>query len=456
MLTNLDPAAIAAALEAVADIQLRIDRQGVVTEVSVTNAELSDLRHAPWQGQAWLDIVSPEHRDKAADAVAKARRQPGTPTRVDVGHPWQGLEGGIPISYRLVCAEPEGPVFAIGVDLRAISSLRQQLVNAQQAMEQDYWATRQIENRYRRLFEMASDGFLVVDDSSGRILEANRRATELLSGQLDSIVGRAFPMGFADPSTSTVTDILARARVTGSADCEISLSHEGQAAHLTVTFIRQGNDARFLIKLSADRDPGLVAQTACDRMIESAPDAILVLDDRGSVISANNTFLEWTQTASTEQVIGRAAETWLGRSAVDMTVLLNNLRQQRFVRLYASVLRCSAGTTTDIEISAVRLPGNDVQYGLFLRDVARRVTAEHPMTQQLPRSIEQITRRVGRVPLKELVRESTDVIEALCIEAALALTKDNRASAAELLGLSRQSLYTKLRRYGIGESDGSE
>ena len=50
------------------------------------------------------------------------------------------------------------------------------------------------------------------------------------------------------------------------------------------------------------------------------------------------------------------------------------------------------------------------------------------------------------------MRESTDVIEALCIEAALKLTRDNRASAAEILGLSRQSLYTKLRRYGIGES----
>ena len=55
------------------------------------------------------------------------------------------------------------------------------------------------------------------------------------------------------------------------------------------------------------------------------------------------------------------------------------------------------------------------------------------------------------MPLKELVRETTDVIERLCIEAALELTGDNRASAAEILGLSRQSLYVKLRRYGLGD-----
>ena len=71
----------------------------------------------------------------------------------------------------------------------------------------------------------------------------------------------------------------------------------------------------------------------------------------------------------------------------------------------------------------------------------------------MPRSVEQLTELVGRVPLKELVRESTDMIERLCIEAALELTGDNRASAAEMLGLSRQSLYAKLRRYGLGDLD---
>ena len=33
------------------------------------------------------------------------------------------------------------------------------------------------------------------------------------------------------------------------------------------------------------------------------------------------------------------------------------------------------------------------------------------------------------------------------------LAGNNRASAAEMLGLSRQSLYVKLRRYGIGPDE---
>ena len=52
-----------------------------------------------------------------------------------------------------------------------------------------------------------------------------------------------------------------------------------------------------------------------------------------------------------------------------------------------------------------------------------------------------------------VLHETTDVIEKLCIEAALELTKNNRASAAEMLGLSRQSLYSKLHRFGLSGPD---
>ena len=56
---------------------------------------------------------------------------------------------------------------------------------------------------------------------------------------------------------------------------------------------------------------------------------------------------------------------------------------------------------------------------------------------------------VGSASLKEIVSETTDVIEKICIEAALEITNNNRAAAAEMLGLSRQSLYVKLSKFDI-------
>ena len=54
---------------------------------------------------------------------------------------------------------------------------------------------------------------------------------------------------------------------------------------------------------------------------------------------------------------------------------------------------------------------------------------------------------VGSATLKEIVTDTTDVIEKICIEAALEITNNNRAAAADLLGLSRQSLYVKLSKF---------
>ena len=70
--------------------------------------------------------------------------------------------------------------------------------------------------------------------------------------------------------------------------------------------------------------------------------------------------------------------------------------------------------------------------------------------------MEQLTALVGRVSLKNLVRDTTDLVERYFIEAALESTGDNRTSAAEVLGVSRQSLYVKLRRYQLGLSEGVE
>ena len=90
--------------------------------------------------------------------------------------------------------------------------------------------------------------------------------------------------------------------------------------------------------------------------------------------------------------------------------------------------------------------------GFVIRNVGRRIGTDFGARPEIPRSREQLSELIGRLPLKEIVRESTDVIERMCIEAALELTGDNRATAAEVLGLSRQSLYVKLRRFGLASA----
>ena len=93
------------------------------------------------------------------------------------------------------------------------------------------------------------------------------------------------------------------------------------------------------------------------------------------------------------------------------------------------------------------------QVDLVSRDVlpvAQKSPSDSDHQLQLLRSLQSLTGRLGEASLKVLVSETVGVLERHYIEAALANTEGNRSAAAKMLGLSRQSLYMKLSRYGIG------
>ena len=61
------------------------------------------------------------------------------------------------------------------------SVLQQRLVEAQQAMERDYWRFRDAETRYRHLLETSSEAVRVVDGATQKVLEANPAAATLFN-----------------------------------------------------------------------------------------------------------------------------------------------------------------------------------------------------------------------------------------------------------------------------------
>ncbi len=199
------------------------------------------------------------------------------------------------------------------------------------------------------------------------------------------------------------------------------------------------------------------------RAVESMPAAFVASGEKGDVITVNAAFLEMVQFRHEDEVVGQPLDRWVGAIGVDMGVVAANLRSHGVVRFFSTTVHGEQGAAAQVEISAVAVSGGSQPVlGFAIRNVGARVTMglqasqmqndpALPPDKQLSRSVEQLTELIGRVSLKDLVRESAEVIERLAIEAALELTNDNRASAAEMLGLSRQSLYVKLRRYGIGD-----
>lgn len=438
-------------LQHLASIQFTISSTGFIVDTEVNNPS-STIQPDDLVGSSIEEIVAEESLAVLNAKLSEARRNRGSALRCDLTVNPKNTNP-VPLLCWLCCESSNDDVRVATLDLLPEASLRHQLLNAQHAMERDYWAKRRLEARYRRLLDMVSDGFVVVDDGSGRILEANPVASILLASPGANLVGKAFPVGLDDKARSALEQLTREARsVTTTVDGMLR-NDEGLELNVAMTYLRQSGEGRLLVRLrdESERD---IAGSEFEPFFNDAPDGIVELDEQGIVTDANASFLEMAGLASIELIEGRRADRWIGRSAVDLNIVLDHSKQQGPVRLYSTTLRTETESSVDIELSVARVGKNGSNRTLlFIRDISRRITPDQSIDDHLPRSIDQITDRVGRVPLKELVRESTDVIEALCIEAALKLTSGNRASAAELLGLSRQSLYTKLRRFDLGDAE---
>jgi transcriptional regulator PpsR len=441
-------------LRTVADIALVLDAKGSIIDCSVGSEALSREICDDLRGRPWLDTVSQDSRPRVEAILREAEPHWAHEWR-QVGHLGrQGKE--IPIQFRAIRVGKRGQILAIGRELQAVASLQQQLVDAQQALERDYWRFRQMETRYRLLFQSVSEAVLIVDAGLRRVVEANPAAALVLGDTATHIVGRPFPEGFEPESSRAIETLLANVLSSGRVD-SVSVQRLGGVGELVVSanLLRQDDAPLFVVRLCPlPTDPAAAVLPDNDaqllKVVAAAPDSILITDSEGRILAANRAFLNQVELASEHLLRGQSLDRWLGRAGIDLNVLISTLRQHGTLRLFKTTLRGQYGTTTEVEISGAAVEHGDRPcFGFFIRDVGRRLSGD-PSAGGLPVWVAQFTDRVGSAPLKDLVRESTDLIERLCIEAALKLTNGNRASAAELLGLSRQSLYVKLARYGIG------
>jgi transcriptional regulator PpsR len=341
-------------------------------------------------------------------------------------------------------------------------------------MERDYWRCREAETRYRHLFETASEAVLIVDGTSQRVVEANPASRALCGGAARSrLVGAPMSSLFEPAHAARIQDLLAAARSIGRQPPAAARLAGGSEVTVAASVFRQDDASFVLVRLApvaaevvapaarGARRRGAAAPPAAAEplgallqgFVRNSPDGIVFCDMAGHVLSANRAFLALAQLSSEDQARGQPLDRWVGRTGVEMGVLISNLRQRGTVGLFQTSVRSDYGAQTEVEITGAVVPQNGSPVLAFaVRDIERRLKPEPAAgAPTLQRSAAELTELVGRTPLKEIVAETTDLIEQLCIQTALQMTGDNRASAAQLLGLSRQSLYVKLRRYGMGE-----
>jgi len=450
--TDLEPATFTKLLGVVSDVTLIINDKGFIEDVSTGQDTMASLGCQGWIGKLWAETVTVESKKKIQELLL-VQPQAQALTWRHVNHPTPS-GGEAAIQYITVALKGQ-KMLAVGRNLERLAELQRRLVETQQSVERDYLRLRHIEARYRVLFETSPEAVLMVDAHNYRLLEANIGAQALFKDAGKRLVGRDFRECFVTESQGEVQSLLRTALATGRIElCSALVAGSELALTVSATVFRQEGGAQFLVRLTpreafASVNSDTQSAAVLSAAMEHFPDGWLLTDTSGAVKSVNEEGMALLGLTAPSQVMGQSLERWLLRGAVDWGVLNTSLKQNLPVRNFATEVRTLSGMTLPVEVSAVHLLQPEPLYVFFVRDMDRRLQASSEATQALPNPFAELSQLVGRRPIKDIVGETVDTIERMCIEAALELTHNNRASAAEMLGLSRQSLYVKLRRFGI-------
>lgn len=434
------------------DVMLRLDKKGIIRDVTLSD-RMAEPDVQSLIGKPWAETVGDVGGSKIRLMLEQAQVEGVSAFRqINQLFP-SGSE--LPIEFTAVHLGSQAGLVAIGKNLQTVAELQSRLVAAQQAIERDYWKFREVETRYRMLFDTSGEAVIVVRGSGLSIIEANPAAIRALGF---APAQNNFLTLLSTSEGDVVQAMLERVRDQGRAPGVIV--HLGEAADpwmLRASPMKADSGFAFLLQLSPVGTTAAISKEQptldIESMVDGIPDSFVVMDDDGVILRTNQAFLDLTQIGSKTMVIGERLGRWLGRPGADLTVLLANLAQYGVIRLFATTINGEFGAETDVEISAAsRIEQERLYHMVLLRDVGTRLPMS-PSPASASTLQNAMTKPIGSAPLRDLVSETTGLIERHYIEAALELTKGNRKAASELLGLSRQGLYAKLDRYGLNKDD---
>jgi transcriptional regulator PpsR len=453
----LAPEILTQVIASASDIALLISPKGRIDSVIVNPQHRFFGQLGEWEGMALVDVLSPESQKKFAARQADTKTKGQPILGVELNHSDAAMWAH-PVRYSVHQIAEDGTTLMLGRDLRLVAEVQQQLVTAQLALERDYEAQREADTRYRVLMEVAHDSVVLVSVSSGRIIDLSQAASGLLGGTRVELTGVPFAQEFDGRRRGELLEGLANlASSERRVPMELTARRSTRRMLVTPTLFRAAGERILLCQLELISTT--VARTddlhdGLTQLYNEGVDGIVFADADGNLRAANEAFLNLTDTSNFAAIRGRSLADFLARGDVDLRLLLDNVKRTGQLKFYATRLNTDFSGQVAVELSATWLNDRpDPILVLVVRDASR---AEAMRRSHLPGHDEgtgNVMELVGSSPLKDIVAETTDVIEKMCIETALELTRNNRVAAADLLGLSRQSLYVKLRKFGLINRD---
>ena len=448
---------VSSVVSALSDYSLTLDEDLVITAaVSRQSSAFSEVvRNSV--GLGFAALVDSESLRRFEQRVADLKQR--TAQGEAVPFRWVELEhrdrngAAVPVRYAVHLIKASGHLLLLGQDQRPVIEMQQQLLNAQIALEQDYETQREMDTRYRLLMDFTSDAVALVSATTGRIVDINHNAASLFGATRADLLEKVFADRFVSRGkTSLIAALSAHIALESPAPIDVELKGSQRHLMLTSKLFRAAGEQLILVRLT-DPEFGSVADgrlvANLRQLFYRGPDGMVFTDRDGNILEANETFLNLADISSVGELRGVSVAEFLARGTVDLKVLLENAQRAGQLRMYATKLKTGFEAQIAVEISATWLDDRvDPVLALVIRNAASAVASRSdPVSSDA--DMRGVMELVGSSTLKDIVADTTNVIEKICIETAIELTRNNRVAAAEMLGLSRQSLYVKLRKYGM-------
>lgn len=437
------------------DLAVVISPAGVVQSV-MANPDFAHRKSVKnWEGSAIQDSLNYESIPKFEMRLKQFLAGSGSAQPVELNHIPTDDRGELPIRYSFHSLGRDNSILMLGSDLSSVADMQQQLVAAQIALENDYEVQREYDIRFRVLMEASKTATVLVSVKTGAIVTCNRAAEKLLGKGREALVDRSLAEEFESKGRDDVVARLVSAASEQSTSPVVAKSTPGKRKlSLTPTLFRGANGQMLLCKIkmagghetSADQ-----LQVQLTELYQNGVDAIVFVDAGGNILSSNEAFPKLMDVTHSQSIQGRSIAEFFSRGTVDVNVMLENARRTGSMRLYATKLKSEHGFERAVEISTTLInAGGQTIFGMIIRDTKRVETGGRAPSKQITDvDMQSVIELIGGQSLKDIVARTTDVVEKMCIETAVEMTSNNRVAAAEMLGLSRQSLYVKLRKYGL-------
>lgn len=454
LIPQIDADVVAQILARVSDIALILDATGKISAAKCTPGFEGEDHIAGWTGALVQQTLTVESIPKFETRIARFLAGNPSVLPLEVNHRATDGFAELPVRYTFHKVGSQAEVLLLGNNLRRTAEIQQQLIAAQIALEADYEAQREYDIRLRVLMEASDVATVFISVTTGRIVSCNAAAEMLLGKPKDALIDAHFADKFETKGRKDVVDRMVTAATEQSQSPVLAKAVSGnRKLVLRATLFRGSSSQMLLCKITPAQAPEASAdqvQTHMADLFQNGVDSIVFVNASGLILSANEAFLKLASVTHSQSIKGRPIADFYARGAVDLNVMLENARRSGGMRLYATKIINELGAERAVEISTTQLKvGGEPVFAMVIRDSHRMEVVSSSMKHVTDVDMNSVIELIGGQSLKDIVAKSTDVVEKICIETAVQMTSNNRVAAAEMLGLSRQSLYVKLRKYGL-------